>query len=211
MALTSKEVDICYQALDVIGAKVGTFTVDLQTGNVGVKCNRHYAQTRKELNRDFEWPFATKRVKLSAETKTPDFGFDYQHKLPKDYARLKLNDSVEDSQLVDERFEIEGDYLLSDDSEVNIVYIRNVTDPDEFDPLFTRILILRLALKLRPTIAGTKTNRLYENVKDDLELAESQARLVCRAETNTSGRSDWLQSRDRKKVGNVVTDGEERS
>lgn len=129
------------------------------------------------------------------EDSTPDFEWDYKFKLPDDFLRLKTNYTVDDSYATDQRCTIEGNYLLTNDDEAEIKYIRKVTDPDEFDPLFTEVMVLMLAKKLIPPLAGTKNPELVQDVNRDLATVMARARTVCRAETNVSGRSDWNLSR----------------
>lgn len=189
MSLTVAEVVVANQSLDRIGSK--NFTLAVQTGNEGVKCNTNYSQTRDVVLRSFEWPFAKDRKSLSQETNTPDFEWDYKYKLPTDFHRLVKNHTTGDTTDTTDRQDIEGDYLLSNYDEADIVYIKKVTDPADFDPLFTEVLILTLAKKLITALAGTKNPTLVEDVKNDLKIAIATARTVCRAETNVSGRSDW--------------------
>lgn len=193
MSLTEAEVAVCNQALNMIGSL--QFTYAAQTTVEGVKANLHYTQVRNALLRSFEWTFAKHRVSLTAHTTSPDFEWEYRYKLPDDYLRLTQDYTIDDSCYVDERFEIEGNFILSNNSPLEIKYIKKVTDPDDFDPLFTEVLILRLALRLLYPLAGTKSNTLKDSLARDLEEAERHARIVCRQESNTSGRSDWNQAR----------------
>jgi hypothetical protein len=122
----------------------------------------------------------------SVEDSAPEFGYDYKYKLPEDFDRLKRN-----WRRRYQHWDIEGDYLLSDDDSVYIEYIKKVTDPDEFDPLFIEILILTLARKLISTLAGTKSSPLVQEVNQELFTVLARAKAVCRAETEDLGRSDW--------------------
>lgn len=192
MSLTSDEVAICNQALDRIGAN--KFTYASQTGVEALACIRHYVQTRDSLLRAFEWPFAKWRATLTAHTISPDFEWDYQCKLPEDYLRMRQNYTTDNSRELDNRYEIEGEWLLSNDSEVEIKYIRKVTDPNEFNDLFTDILILKLALKLVPALAGTK-NTIKKEIEAELKPLISHAKTVYRQESNITGRSDWNNAR----------------
>ncbi len=208
MALTENETKICNQAIDLFGST--RFTLANQgTNTLGIKSELHYDQTRDALLRSFTWSFATKRKKLYPDTSTPDFGPDFRYKLPLDFWRLKEDASINDNTRVKYRPVIESGYLLSNENEVNLIYIRKVTDPAEFDPLFTEVLILRLAKKLRPSIAGTKSPALYQEIDNNLVEAERSARLVCRQETNFSGRSDWNQARFTASGGEVAINGTE--
>jgi len=246
MSLTEAEVEIANQALDKIGAK--TFTYAIQTSNEGVKCNLHYEQTRKALQRSFEWNFANTRIKLAASWATatsyttdqyvwesdylfkcgtahistefpleivyyegevvyyegvpviwitgevtwtlyntrPAFQYSYQYALPADFDRFRNL-----WRRTHQHWTIEGNLLLTDDSEVDALYVKKVTDPDDFDPLFTEILILQLALKLLHPLAGTKTSTLKQGLQWELVEALKRAKAICRAETEDAGRSDW--------------------
>ena len=193
MSLTENETNLCNQALDRIGSK--NFTYVVQTGVEGIKCNTIFSQTRNALLRSFEWPFASARKTLSPEVNGPEFEWDYRFKLPEDYLRYKSDYGLDDSYEVDARFVIEGNYYLTNNDEVDLRYIKKVTDPDDFDPLFTEVLVLTLAKKLIPALAGTKNPGLVESVSRDLADALSHARTVCRQETNVTGRQDWRQAR----------------
>lgn len=193
MSLEEAEVLVANQALDRIGSK--NFTYAVQTGVEALKCITIYTQTRNALLRSFEWSFASARKTLSPEVNDPDFDWDYRFKLPDDFLRFKSDYGIDDSYAVDARFTIEGKYYLTNNDEVDLLYIKKVTNPDDFDPLFTEVLVLTLAKKLIPALAGTKNPGLVESVSRDLADALSHARTVCRQEVNASGRSDWRQAR----------------
>jgi len=122
---------------------------------------------------------------------TPDFEWTHQYHLPNDFLRLKSIYEDDGTDEVDNRWIREGKRILTNYDTCNIRYIKEVTDPDDFDPLFVEVLILRTALKLCAPLAGTKTNPLRADIKEDLQVAETKARLVAAQETNVSGRSDW--------------------
>ena len=195
MVLTMKEVVVCNQSLARLGSKRFTYA-NQATEIEGIQSELIYTQTRNALERSFEWPFCKDRKTLAPETNTPDFDeWDYRFKLPDNYLRMRSDYGIDDSYAVDARFAIEGDCILSNNDEIDLKYIKKVTDPDDFDPLFTEVLILTLAKKLIPALPGTKAPTLLEDVARDLAEALSRARTVCRQESNTSGRSDWNLSR----------------
>lgn len=179
-------------ALARFGSKrIDDYAAEADTSTEAIQCHTHYEQTRDALLRSFEWSFARDRAALSAHTDTPDFEWDYKYALPADYLRLVYNYTTDDSQQIGDRPTIEGNFILTNDDEVEIVYIRKVTDPNEFDALFVECLVLSLAKKFVPAIAGTKSKDLADDIKKDLENILSSARTVCRQESNVSGRSDW--------------------
>lgn len=121
----------------------------------------------------------------------PDFEWSHQYHLPNDFLRLKDIYEDDGTERPGNRWVIEGKRILTNYDTCNIKYIKKVTDPDDFKPLFTEVLILRTALKLVPPLAGTKTNPLKADIKEDLRVALTSARLVAAQETNVSGRNDW--------------------
>lgn len=188
MSLTEDEVVVCNQSVDLIGGKVFTYAV--QTGVEALKCIRAYPQTRNMLLRKYGWPFASVRVALEIDTQDPAFEYDHRFRLPSDFVRFKEDYTHLDNP-EDDKFEIEGDYLLCNDSEVEIKYVKKITDPTKFDPLFTEMLILTLAKKLISPIVGTKNPTLVNEIKQDLAEITRSAIAACRQETNTSGYRGW--------------------
>lgn len=197
MALT--ETSICNMALARIGANRITateFAADPATNNDALHCVLHYSQTRDALLRSYHWRFASDRKTLVRDTNSPDFEWDYQYILPTDYLRRK---SVYDSDAAvsrNRRFDIEGQRYLTNDSTVNLRYIRKVTDVTEFDPLFVEVLVLLLAKKLVGSLAGADA-KLTQDIKDDLKRLMPKALAVDADETNVGGRSDWNLARKR--------------
>jgi hypothetical protein len=123
---------------------------------------------------------------------TPSFGYAYQYMLPSDMNRFQRM-----WWRVNRSFSIEGKRLLTDDDKVDALYIKNVTDTTQFDDLFIEVLILRLALKMLPSVAGSGTSALNfrQDLKQDLRAAESKARIVCQTEENDSGNHNWGNAR----------------
>jgi len=191
------ETDICNMALGRIGANrlTSTTTIDADTTVQGIQCRLYYDPTRDALLRSFDWSFAKTRKSLELHPDAPDFEWDHQYKLPDDYLRMRSNYTIDDTNDVDDRYVIEGDRLLTNEDEAEIRYIRKVTDPDEFDPLFVEVFVLQLSLKLLPTLAGTQTGTFRQELKDELKAVLSKARVVALQESNITGRRTHIQSR----------------
>jgi hypothetical protein len=122
---------------------------------------------------------------------TPAFEWTYQYYLPNDFSQLIGVYENDGTDYVDDRFTLEGKRILTNYDTCNICYVKKLTDPAEFDELFTEILILRLALKVMPTLVGTKNPELKTEIKDELKAAEGKARQIDIKEQNVTGRSDF--------------------
>jgi hypothetical protein len=126
---------------------------------------------------------------------TPDFEWDYQYYLPNDFLRLIGVYENDGTDAEDDRFTVEGKRILTNYDTCNIRYVKQLTDPAEWDELFTEIMILRLALKVLPTIGGVKTSELKAEIVQELKATESKARCVAMQEINVSGRQDFRLAR----------------
>ena len=185
MALS--ETSIVNMALARLGAnRINALT---DTSVEAIQANLHYTQTRDALLRSHTWCFARARAILSVDTTAPAFGYDHQYILPADFLRLV---GLYDTSYP---YAIEGDRLLTDDDATDLYYIRKVTDPAEFDPLFAEVLVLQLAVKLVMPLSGDKV--LRREVQDELFLVMARVRTVDKQEQNigTDTGTSWVDSR----------------
>ena len=187
MALS--ETKICNMSLAKIGAK-RINNIDTDTSPSAIQCRTHYEQTRDSLTRSHSWRFARAREELSPDAVDPPFEWDNQFILPNDFLRFRSILEEEGYSSRHRRHSLEGDRFLTNFSTVNMRYIRKVTDPTEFDPLFVEVLILQLALKLIAGLAKTDP-KLKADIKDDLKPLIAKAQAVNIDETDVGGRSDW--------------------
>lgn len=121
------------------------------------------------------------------------FEYSYKYSVPADFLRLKPNyfkDNWIDARL-------EGTYIITDETELEIEYIKKITDPTAFDPLYTEVLICDLALKLLITLAGsgypTLANR--KDILAERTVAMRRARAVCWSENKKLNLSQWVNAR----------------
>ena len=164
--MATSVVDICNNALIRIGSKTITSLSD--GDKVANACNAIYEQTRDTLLRQHLWNFAIKRTTLASETTTPGFGYAYSYPLPADFIRAK---EMYGSELP---YKIEQSSLLTDEGNVNLVYIARITDVTKFDPLFVEALILSIALRLSYILIGSNSREqvLKDELKQTLFLAK---------------------------------------
>jgi len=120
-------------------------------------------------------------------TARPSFGYSYQYDLPSDYLRFRTADI--------DKYTVEGVLFLTDEQEVNVEYIYLCTTTTLWDSLFCEVMVLKLALALLPSLAGTSTRSIKEDLRQDLREAMSRARTVTRQEANSSGSLDWNKAR----------------
>lgn len=121
----------------------------------------------------------------------PAFEYDFQYFLPDDFIRkiaVYEDDNTDDPA---NRYHIEGKRVLTNYETFSLRYVWNVTNPDDFDPLFYKCLMLRMALRLTSAVAGTRTNDMKAEIQEELRIAENSARCVSGQENNTTGREEY--------------------
>ncbi|MBW2623129.1 MAG: hypothetical protein JRD68_09510 [Deltaproteobacteria bacterium] len=184
-------VSICNEALSLLGANTITDFTD-NTKEAGL-VNQFYFSAIEQTLRDHDWSFAVKRspelAELSGEL---EFGYSYHYQLPADSLRVISTD------IIGAEYEIEGDALLTDETEVKVKYISRVTDVSRFDALFRRALILRLAADMAYALTKRRSKEeelilLYERALGKAKSKDiKEARnLSASPETGDS----WIQAR----------------
>ena len=193
------ETSICNMALARIGAKRINDIEDASDDKVeAIQCRLHYSQTRDALIRSHYWRMARARKTLSANADyTSDGEYDYAYDLPVDFLRMKKSYEglTPGSEIQAYTYSLEGKQLLSNETPMKIQYIKRVTDPPSFDPLFVEVFVLTLAIKMTMPLAGAGKKAIIMRNELNLELngrggLMSKVRLIDKQETNTQGRVD---------------------
>ncbi len=190
------ETSICNMALGRIGSNRLT-NMDTDTIIEAIWCRAFFDEVRDGLLRSHIWKFAVKTSELSEDAATPDFQYDNQFDLPADFLRAWYVYDTTSS------WQIEAQWLLTDDDEVNLVYIAQITDPTKFDSLFVELLALKLAINLCMPL--THDRLLRRELVEEYQALESKARAVNLQENQRIGRSDLQAWNDQRNAGSSVT------
>lgn len=191
---------ICNQALGKIGAKrIVNFEDTSEESVQAIQCRTHFEPTRDALLRSNYWSFASDRKTLSEDTETPDFEWERQFVLPADFLELKSIFDPNNTPGNKSRHShaLEGERLLTNDSEMNIRYIKKVTDASKFDPLFVKVLVLLLVDEFIGPLAGGDA-RIQKKIDNAIEKLMPKVRALARQEAELQGRADqntWIDIR----------------
>lgn len=151
------ETDCLNDALGQIGAAKVTAIDD---GSINANhCAIFYPPLLDSILRSHHWNFSVTRVELALDLAAPVSGFAYAYTLPPDNLKVIDYAGANPSTLAvpyvlwyglryKPFYKIEGDKLLSNDGTAFIVYLRRVTNPDEWDALFYQVVATWLASKL---------------------------------------------------------------
>ncbi len=150
-------VSICNLALQRLGSKAISNLTEDTTG--ARECNRVYKHARDSELRSHPWSFARTRVQIAADSTSPAFGYNNRYQLPADYVRMLPTNGI-DATPDQEDFQIEGRFILTDrGSPINLVYMKKVTDENEFDALFTDVLVGRIAVDVAEKVTQSNTKK----------------------------------------------------
>lgn len=125
---------------------------------------REFGYVRDEVIALYPWSFAITRTALAPDSDAPAFGYTYSYTLPGDCIRvlpITTNGRPNSPRI---EFVREGTKLLTDYGPVLYVrYLKRVTNPAEFDPLFARALGARLAVLASTRVTGKTSYKQIAN------------------------------------------------
>lgn len=134
-----------------------------------------YTMARRDALEQFPWPFAIRRITLTASTVVfPTFGYTYYFELPEGY--ITAIDEYDGNEYVRE-----GIYLASDSNTLNIRYIYDEKNTKHYSATFSKVLSLVLAKE------GTYALNQDKGLKQELE--EEKIRVLEDARYSSSKES----------------------
>jgi hypothetical protein len=110
-----------------------------------------YENARKAALRAFHWSFARQRAILTADATTPAFRWRFAYALPSNYIRLvSVNGIPSGTHLT--CTDVEGGFLMSNESKAHIEYTGDVVEVGLFDEQFVDALSWKLAEMVCPSM-----------------------------------------------------------
>lgn len=201
-AVAVTELDVANSALIKIGEKTLSDLngVDMVTSAI----NAQLPLKRDQLLRMYQWNFATTRVVLSsADGSSPAFGFVRRFAVPADMLRLigvyTSTDAVGGYHTTQAVHRVEGQFIYTDEISLNLHYIKQVTDPDEWDAAFREtfswFLAAELSFYLSTGVEYTKTtHEMFERQLQYAQQADAFEAPLARAVVGATNNSSIAQS-----------------
>ena len=147
--------DLANMALSRLGEP--RITDIAENSPAAISCRENLELVRDSLLRAHPWNFAMGRATLTAGA-APPFGWEFSYPLPADLLRVLTFNGVQAAMCAAD-FTIEAGKLLAHVEEAKITYVRRVTDPTLFDPLFVEALVLRLASAIALDVTSSTEKR----------------------------------------------------
>lgn len=191
MASAISETKICNLGLTKIGEQMITsLEDDSQTARL---CDLVYAELRDELLCRYRWKFAIHRKSVAADSDSPEFGYDYQYSIPSSPKCLRLlRVEVDETELTD--WVREGDKILTDgeDEEIDIIYIRQETDPAKYPKSFVKALSMTIAEHLAYNIIQSSAAAERVRLAYDEAILEARRQNELEDWKDEAGNTDWI-------------------
>ena len=141
-----------------------------------------------------EWSFNSRRSVLTATFFEPEFGFSYTVPVPSSALRvLQVQDPYYEDD-PDVEYKVEGGNILCNTEQINVRYLIDVENVDEWSPAFADFMAYRLATRICIGITENRTlfadlyaqdrERLYQAAATDAQQHSkekvNQGRLIRR-------------------------------
>lgn len=192
------EAGICNASLRYLGVEPITALSDDTVE--ARQCRDAYPRLRDFLLKSHPWNFAIGRARLPASSVKPVFEYDKAFPLPADYLHvvtIPALDALEACWSV-ERHQDAPAVLANCDAPLELVYIKRVTDPQRFSPLFIQALVYLIANEIAPllTQSAVKSERamaLYERAMEAAMTRDGQESGVIHPQVPS-----WLRVREQE-------------
>lgn len=185
-------VAICNRALDLLGADPITSLAD--DSKAARLCQRNYEGVRDTVLRAYPWNSAMCRALLPALATVPMFGYRFQYQLPtgpEPAACLRVY-----QVMAGDDYRIEGRRLLTDyPPPLQLLYIGQVLDPNQFDPLLAEAISARLSMYLAGNLteSASRIETMRSHYREVLQEARAMDAQEGRADMIEA--DEWLHSR----------------
>lgn len=196
MALS--DVDIVNIALVALKARPITSLDD--KNNNGSVSNQTYEPCRDAVLRAYPWNCAMERTSLSASATAPSWGFARQFPLPegpKPVPRcLRVYEIDGERCRSGIKYKIERRWIRTNQpSPLNILYIAQLEDPAQYDPLLVQAIAARFQSQIAYAITGSaavasEARQAYRDI-----LAEARSADAQEGSSDELEADDWVESR----------------
>lgn len=180
---------ICNLALAKVG-DIAILSLDDPTPEARF-CKLFYEQTINELLRLHQWNWATTFARLSQTTPSPDIAWQYAYLLPVDYGRI-ITFNAFSSAMPRPTYQLGTGVLYTDESVAEISYVREITNSDEFDPMFVELIALKIGARLARPLAGSLD--IEKTLLGEFSKSLNEARRIDASDNFMPRKQAWVES-----------------
>lgn len=190
-------VQICNIALSRIGQSARIDSLEEQSLAAEL-CTLHYDECRKQVLRDFPWPFAEARVVL-ADIGSPPTNWLFRYRYPTDCLEARrITVPGNETPQADQRITFAVAYasggrsIVSNQPQAELSYTVDVQDTTYFDPLFVSALAWKLAAELAMGLQARPENYQAASQNYAIEISKAQAAALEEGEGGVKPDSEFV-------------------
>ncbi len=158
MSTELTKLDVMNLALDHL--RNGSMSSETDTDAKGRWMQRNYDHVVDMCLRRHYWNFATEIAELAKDPTNPPFGWNYRYALPSDLLKLAPLRYLGEHEGRMIPHEVIGGYIHCDlTAPLRIRYIKRVTNPALWDPLFAEYVATAIALRASHFATGKESSR----------------------------------------------------
>jgi len=195
MSFTAAAIPIANSALTLVGTRLISSIADASKECTLIKTN--WDTYRRAILRDGLWKFAKQIVVLQPDQNYQRvFGYQQRYPLPTDFIRLvEFNGQSANIDSPEAPWRVMTGFIYANMSYANLVYICDVTDVTQYDPLFCEAFAAYIAAKLCNTLTGSPNSAAA--LEQAYKVALQKARFAGSTEDPSVplDADIWLQSR----------------
>lgn len=154
-------------------------------------CKLFYEQTVHELLRLHQWNWATSFARLSQTTPPPDIAWQYSYLLPVDFGRI-ITFNAFSPAVPRPTYQLGTGLLYTDEAVAEISYVREIENPDDFDPMFVELVALKVGSKLARPLAGSLD--IEKTLLGEFNRLLNEARRIDAGQNHMPRRQAWVES-----------------
>lgn len=181
------EIEICSAALNALGTN-GIISFEEDTDEARA-CKAFYPIIRDKVLEDRVWSFAKRQYVLTPHVDAPAFGWTRKFEVPSEVVRVhRVDDGSGEYRM---GWELQGRFILADESPIYVTGVRRETDCSLYSPSFALALTLRLAVALSVPLTENRQLKadLWQEYQHEIKEASGLDGAQGKAEVV---RSDWL-------------------
>lgn len=200
-ASATTEVDLANMALIMLGQQpISALADDNNRANL---VDARLADVRDTVLRSHQWNCATMRASLSADATTPTWGYKYRFALPADFIKLVKTENNTTDYRIEAGNQTETPtgtdpilFILTDEAELNITYVYQITNVAMMDVTLKQAIATRLAADIAIAVSGEVALEGAMMAKYQLTLAEAKYEdSTAHSDLETLRGGEWLDAR----------------
>lgn len=195
--------EICNLALSHLAVSVDIANLETERTRESLACRRFYDQVRDEVLRDFDWPFARRRVKLALVEERPNTEWMFAYRMPANCLKFRRIVGMLRNEAPDQRIPFalerddEGLLILSDHYDAEGVYTSRELVVSIYPPDFVEAMSLLLASYIAPRVTAGDQFRLGQQAlqKYAWRIQAAQANAMTEEQRDLPPESELLRAR----------------